>query len=44
LIAERLGWKPSQPLSSGLALTYEWIEREVLASSVSVARRDIAAE
>jgi GDP-D-mannose 3',5'-epimerase len=28
LIQEKLGWKPSEPLSSGLALTYEWIERQ----------------
>ena len=29
LIEARLGWKPSQPLSTGLATTYKWIEREV---------------
>jgi len=30
LIDEKLGWKPSQPLSAGLAVTYEWIERQVM--------------
>ena len=26
LIEEKLGWAPSQPLSEGLKVTYEWIE------------------
>lgn len=26
LISQRLGWKPSQPLSLGLQITYKWIE------------------
>jgi GDP-D-mannose 3', 5'-epimerase len=26
LINEKLGWKPTQPLSDGLAVTYQWIE------------------
>ena len=30
LIQEKLGWKPSQPLVSGLRETYEWIEKQVL--------------
>ena len=42
LIEEKLGWRPSEPLSSGLALTYEWIERQVLASSASAAHREMA--
>ncbi|WAJ27962.1 NAD-dependent epimerase/dehydratase family protein [Antarcticirhabdus aurantiaca] len=29
LIRERLGWRPSQPLRSGLERTYDWIERQV---------------
>ncbi len=29
LIAERLGWAPSQTLRTGLEKTYEWIERQV---------------
>ena len=29
LIAERLGWAPSQPLAVGLAETYHWIARQV---------------
>jgi len=33
LIEEKLGWKPSEPLSAGLAVTYEWIERQVLAKA-----------
>jgi nucleoside-diphosphate-sugar epimerase len=30
LIAEKLGWTPSQTLRAGLEQTYEWIERQVL--------------
>ena len=33
LIEEKLGWKPAQPLSDGLAVTYEWIERQVMSNS-----------
>jgi GDP-D-mannose 3',5'-epimerase len=29
LIGEKLGWKPSATLRSGLEKTYEWIERQV---------------
>lgn len=29
LIAEKLGWKPSQALETGLTLTYRWIEQQV---------------
>jgi nucleoside-diphosphate-sugar epimerase len=29
LIAEKLGWKPSQPLIDGLRKTYAWIEQQV---------------
>lgn len=29
LIAEKLSWSPSQPLSTGLAKTYEWIHKQV---------------
>jgi GDP-D-mannose 3', 5'-epimerase len=29
LINDRLKWKPTQPLSVGLGLTYAWIENQV---------------
>jgi GDP-D-mannose 3',5'-epimerase len=29
LIAEKLGWKPSQPLRKGLEKTYAWVEQKV---------------
>ncbi|HWI80378.1 MAG TPA: hypothetical protein VNT59_00005, partial [Ramlibacter sp.] len=29
LIKQKLGWRPSAPLRSGLERTYEWIERQV---------------
>lgn len=29
LIEERLGWRPREPLSAGLAKTYPWIEEQV---------------
>lgn len=29
LIAEKLGWKPSQPLLEGLKKTYAWIEEQI---------------
>ena len=32
LVAEKLGWKPSRPLSEGLRKTYEWIQKQVEAS------------
>ena len=38
LIEEKLGWKPEQPLSDGLAMTYEWIERQVMSNSITVTR------
>jgi GDP-D-mannose 3',5'-epimerase len=31
LIEKKLGWRPEQPLSVGLAATYEWIENQVSA-------------
>jgi nucleoside-diphosphate-sugar epimerase len=33
LIAEKLGWKPSQPLKIGLEKTYAWIESQVHAAA-----------
>jgi nucleoside-diphosphate-sugar epimerase len=39
LLRERLGWQPTLPLRAGLEATYDWIERQVLAQRVSVARR-----
>jgi nucleoside-diphosphate-sugar epimerase len=32
LIAERLGWAPSEPLIEGIRKTYEWIETQVQAA------------
>jgi nucleoside-diphosphate-sugar epimerase len=29
LIRSKLGWAPSQPLVTGLASTYAWIDRQV---------------
>jgi len=29
LVAERLGWAPSQPLRKGLEVTYRWVEEQV---------------
>jgi nucleoside-diphosphate-sugar epimerase len=37
LIAEKLGWKPEQPLSAGLAVTYAWIESQVRAKTGTIA-------
>jgi GDP-D-mannose 3', 5'-epimerase len=31
LIVDKLGWRPEQPLSDGLAMTYGWIENQVMA-------------
>jgi len=31
LIAERLGWAPTQPLRTGLERTYDWIVEQVQA-------------
>jgi GDP-D-mannose 3',5'-epimerase len=31
LIQEKLGWKPSQPLRDGLAITYHWVEKQLKA-------------
>ena len=36
MIAERLGWKPSRPLSEGLEKTYRWIESRVVEQSKSL--------
>jgi len=38
LIAEKLDWKPSQPLSAGLATTYEWIARQIRSNSKAKVR------
>jgi GDP-D-mannose 3', 5'-epimerase len=38
LIEEKLAWNPSQPLSAGLVVTYEWIERQVMSNSGTIAR------
>ncbi|GIV22789.1 MAG: NAD-dependent epimerase/dehydratase family protein [Bacteroidia bacterium] len=32
LIAEKLGWKPSEPLRKGMEITYRWIEDQVRAA------------
>ncbi len=39
LISQKLGWAPSQPLSAGLAVTYEWIQRQTLSNSKPVAEQ-----
>ncbi len=36
LIAEKLGWAPSKPLSEGLEKTYQWISEQVLCEVISV--------
>lgn len=33
LIKEQLGWEPNYPLSSGLEVTYHWIEKQINASA-----------
>jgi nucleoside-diphosphate-sugar epimerase len=38
LIGEKLGWKPTQPLLEGLAVTYAWIERQVMSNSDTIAQ------
>ena len=35
LIAEHLGWKPSEPLVAGLEKTYAWIEQQVHRNAVA---------
>jgi len=30
LIQEKLGWRPSWPLATGMEITYRWIERQVM--------------
>jgi nucleoside-diphosphate-sugar epimerase len=37
LIQEKLGWRPEQPLSAGLALTYAWIDGQVQAKTGTIA-------
>jgi GDP-D-mannose 3', 5'-epimerase len=32
LIAEKLGWKPSEPLYKGLEKTYRWIQQQATAA------------
>jgi len=39
MIQERLGWKPAEPLSKGLEVTYRWIEQQVVAAA-SLQERD----
>jgi len=36
LIAEKLGWKPQQPLLEGLRKTYAWIEQQVKSTGPGV--------
>ena len=43
LIEEKLAWKPSQPLSVGLAATYEWIEHQVMSNSDPTTRTAVLA-
>ena len=37
LIQGKLGWRPEQPLSAGLALTYAWIDGQVRAKTGTIA-------
>ncbi len=37
LIAERLGWAPSQSLRTGIERTYEWISNQVMSNSAKAA-------
>lgn len=32
LIAQKLGWEPSQPLRAGLELTYSWVETQLMSN------------
>jgi nucleoside-diphosphate-sugar epimerase len=41
LIRQTLGWAPSRPLVEGLKQTYEWIQRQVAASSRAEKRTDV---
>ena len=34
LLRAKLGWEPTQPLSAGLAITYEWIERQTRSNAI----------
>jgi GDP-D-mannose 3', 5'-epimerase len=40
LIEEKLGWRPMQPLATGLAATYEWIESQVRSKNRTIAREN----
>jgi nucleoside-diphosphate-sugar epimerase len=37
LIREKLNWAPSQPLKEGLAKTFEWINKKVIARKTELA-------
>src|SRR5208283_2609549 len=37
LICDTLGWKPTQPLKTGLAVTYDWIERQTRSTMAAAA-------
>ena len=37
LFRSQLGWAPTQPLETGLAATYDWIERQVRRNAPSMA-------
>ena len=38
LIEDRLDWKPSQPLTTGLERTYRWIEKQVRQQTIAPER------
>jgi GDP-D-mannose 3', 5'-epimerase len=42
LIEKKLGWRPTQPLSAGLAVTYEWIEGQIRSKRGTLAGSDSA--
>ncbi len=44
LIEQKLGWRPTQPLATGLASTYEWIEREVRSTQSDDKPRQLTAQ
>jgi nucleoside-diphosphate-sugar epimerase len=43
LIEGKLGWRPEQPLSAGLAVTYAWIESKVREKTGTIAFSKAAA-
>jgi nucleoside-diphosphate-sugar epimerase len=40
LLREKLGWEPSQPLKTGIEITYNWIQNQLKSSSADLDIRD----